>query len=70
MGRHGRRRTLLGFLDRRARVLQAAQDEQAREHRAAVRRILQEATRPLPTVRPPSAPLLTRGQAARSGGRR
>lgn len=68
MGRHGRRRrTLLGFLADRDAILLAAADEQAREHEAAVRRILQEATQLLPAVQ--SAPLLTPGQEHRAGRR-
>lgn len=66
MARHQRRWMRFGLGDRDA-ILLAAAEEQAREHEAAVRRILQEATQLLPTV--PSAPLLTPGQEFRSGGR-
>lgn len=66
MARHGRRRRLW-IRDSRSRAAERAEREQLEEYQAAVRRILREPTQLLPV--PPSAPLLTRGQAFRSGGR-
>lgn len=51
---------------RRRRVLAAAREWQEAERRAAVQRILTAATDRLPVVQPRRAPLLTRGQAART----
>jgi hypothetical protein len=60
---HRRRRHLLNLWDRRGRILREAELQQEDERRAAVRRILEQATRPLPVY---AAPLLTPGQESRS----
>jgi hypothetical protein len=67
MAQHRRRAWL--FTSRAERRQQAALDAAAvtedAERQAAVRRVLEQATTQLPTVRP-ARPLLTLGQAARS----
>lgn len=74
MTQHRRRRHLLNLWNRRARAkrereLQLAEQRQAAEHRAAVRRILEQPTQLTPNIDPmrlQRAPLLTPLQAARS----
>lgn len=68
---HRRRRHLLSIFDRRGRAEQRAAEEQDAERRAAVRRILEQATRTLVVidpVQPCHAPLLTPLQRARGNG--
>jgi hypothetical protein len=66
---HRQRRHLLSIFDRRARAERRAAAEQQLEHQAAVRRILEQATRQLPVIDPVQlqrAPLLTPGQVHRN----
>jgi len=63
---HRRRMWFTRRAERKRRAaLEAAARTQAAERQAAVRRVLEQATRRLPVVRP-ALPLLTPGQADRS----
>jgi hypothetical protein len=66
--RHRRTWLLTRWSTKRQRAAEAAAlAVQEQEQRDARRRVLDQATTMLPTVPARTAPLLTRGQAARSG---
>jgi DNA-binding TFAR19-related protein (PDSD5 family) len=66
MAEHRRRTWFTKRAERKRRAaLEAAARTQAAERQAAMRRVLEQATRRLPVVRA-ARPLLTPGQAARS----